>query len=393
MPDAPAMSAAAAAIASGLAEIDARNLRRTRRVLDSPQGAHVRIGARVVANFSSNDYLGLANDPRLRAAAHAAIDSHGVGAGASPLVSGHMRVHAEAEERFAAFAGFPRALLFGSGYAANLGILAALGGREAEVFSDALNHACIVDGARLARGKVTVYPHADAAALDELLEASAAPRKIVATDAVFSMDGDLAPLARLAELCERHEAWLVVDDAHGIGVLGARGRGTLDRLGVRSPRIVYMATLGKALGGYGAFVAAQGDVVEWLLQRARTYIYSTALPPYAAAVASAAIDLLETDDGLTARLHARIAQFTAACAAAGVAIAPSPTAIQPFILGAADAALAASRRLLDAGFLVPAIRPPTVPEGTSRLRISLCAAHAAEDVASLAAALARCRAR
>jgi 8-amino-7-oxononanoate synthase len=199
MPDAPAMSAAAAAIASGLAEIDARNLRRTRRVLDSPQGAHVRIGARVVANFSSNDYLGLANDPRLRAAAHAAIDSHGVGAGASPLVSGHMRVHAEAEERFAAFAGFPRALLFGSGYAANLGILAALGGREAEVFSDALNHACIVDGARLARGKVTVYPHADAAALDELLEASAAPRKIVATDAVFSMDGDLAPLARLAE--------------------------------------------------------------------------------------------------------------------------------------------------------------------------------------------------
>jgi 8-amino-7-oxononanoate synthase len=386
MPDAPAMSAAAAAIASGLAEIDARNLRRTRRVLDSPQGAHVRIGARVVANFSSNDYLGLANDPRLRAAAHAAIDSHGVGAGASPLVSGHMRVHAEAEERFAAFAGFPRALLFGSGYAANLGILAALGGREAEVFSDALNHACIVDGARLARGKVTVYPHADAAALDELLEASAAPRKIVATDAVFSMDGDLAPLARLAELCERHEAWLVVDDAHGIGVLGARGRGTLDRLGVRSPRIVYMATLGKALGGYGAFVAGEASLVEWLMQRARTYVYSTGLPPLTAAVACAALDLA-ADGALAARLQARVSQFRAACSAHGVRIGDSITAIQPLVVGGDTQALEASARAHAAGYLVPAIRPPTVPEGTSRLRISITAAHETADVEGLARVL------
>src|SRR5438105_4754539 len=387
------MSAVAAAIGAGLADLDARSLRRTRRVLESAQGPHVRVGSRVLANFSSNDYLGLADHPRLRAAAHAAIDRYGVGAGASPLVSGNLRVHETAEERFAAFAGLPRALLFGSGYAANLGILAALGGRDVEVFSDALNHACLVDGARLSRGKVTVYAHSDVGALSQLLVASPASRKIVASDAVFSMDGDIAPIAPLLELCERHDAWLVLDDAHGIGVLGERGRGTLEHLGVRSPRIVYMATLGKALGGYGAFVAAQSQVIEWLLQRARTYIYSTALPPAAAAVAIAALDLLEADGALVARLHARIGEFSAACAQAAVPIAASATAIHPFIVGTAGDALATSRRLDDAGFLVPAIRPPTVPQVTSRLRVSLSAAHTRVDVDARAGALARCRPR
>jgi 8-amino-7-oxononanoate synthase len=393
VPDSPALRTAAAAIEAGLADLDARNLRRSRRVLDSPQGPRVRVGSRLLLNFSNNDYLGLADHPRLREAAHAAIDRYGVGAGASPLVSGHLRSHAEAEERFAAFVGQPRALLFASGYAANLGILAALGGRDVEVFSDALNHACLVDGARLSRGKVTVYPHGDVDALAAFLAASAAPRKIVAADAVFSMDGDIAPVAALAELCERHDAWLVLDDAHGIGVLGARGRGTLDHLGVRSARIVCMATLGKALGGYGAFVTGASPVVEWLLQRARTYIYSTALPPAAAAVATAAIGLLESDGTLVERLHARIAELRRACAEAALGVVPSATAIHPLVVGTAEAALAMSRSLEDAGFLVPAIRPPTVPEGTSRLRISLSAAHASEEVRSLVAALARCRSR
>jgi 8-amino-7-oxononanoate synthase len=382
------MSAAAERLALGLADLDRRDLRRTRRVLDSPQGARVRVDGRVLVNFSSNDYLGLAGDARLREAAIRAIDEYGTGAGASALVSGHLRVHHEAEERFAAFAGFPRAILFGNGYLANLGILAALGDREAHVFSDALNHACLIDGARLSRAQVTVFPHRDLGALAEALAASEASVRIVATDAVFSMDGDIAPVPQLIELCERYDAWLVLDDAHGIGVLGAKGRGTLEHFGAKSPRIVYMATLGKALGGYGAFVAGEPGVVEWLVQRARTYIYSTALPPMAAAVAMRALELVSEDPTLLANLRARIGELHVALRRIGFQGDVTPTAIQPVILDTAQRALEASARLAEQGFLVPAIRPPTVPEGTSRLRISLCAAHTAHDIESLAAALA-----
>jgi 8-amino-7-oxononanoate synthase len=374
-------------LAEGMAGLERDNLRRMRRTLDSPQGAHVRESGASLVNFSSNDYLGLANHPRLKEAAHRAIDQFGVGAGASPLVSGHSRLHHEAEMRFAAFVGLPRALLFGNGYAANLGILAALGGHDAEIFSDELNHACLIDGARLSRAQVTRYAHCDMDALAARLAESRAAVRIVATDAVFSMDGDIAPVPPLLELCERHDAWLVLDDAHGIGVTGATGRGTLEHFGIRSPRIVYMATLGKALGGYGAFVAGDPSMVEWLLQRARTYIYSTALPPSAAAVATAAIGLVDADATLVARLRERIAQFHAACADLGLKAVRSPTAIQPIVLGSARWAVDASRRLQERGFLVPAIRPPSVPEDTSRLRISLSAAHSREDVAGLAAAL------
>lgn len=381
------MSAAAERVALGLADLERRELRRTRRVLDSPQGTRVRVEGRALVNFSSNDYLGLANDARLREAAVRAIDEYGVGAGASPLVSGHLRVHHEAEERFAAFAGLPRALLFGNGYLANLGILAALADREAHVFSDALNHACLIDGARLSRAQVTVYPHRDLGALAEGLATSKAPVRIVATDSVFSMDGDIAPVPQLVELCERHDAWLVLDDAHGIGVLGATGRGTLEHFGSRSPRIVYMATLGKALGGYGAFVAGEAQVVQWLVQRARTYIYSTALPPMAAAVAMRALELVDEDPSLLANLRARVDELHAALRRIGFHGELTPTAIQPVILGTAGRAVEASTRLASQGFLVPAIRPPTVPEGTSRLRISLCAAHGADDIEALAAAL------
>lgn len=382
------MSRIAARVADGLAALEQGTLLRRRRVLESPQGPRVRVDGRELRNFSSNDYLGLANHPALRAAAHAAIDRHGVGAGASPMVSGHFQVHEEAEARFARFVGLPRALLFASGYAANLGVLAALCDRHAEIFADRLDHACLVDGALLSRARLTRYPHNDLDALAARLQASTAEMRVVATDTVFSMDGDIAPVAQMLALCERHDAWLLLDDAHGMGVIGASGRGALEHCALRSPRILYMATLGKALGGYGAFVAGEQAAIEWLVQRARTYVFSTALPPVAAAVAIAAMDLLEGDPSLVVRLHDRIQQFRHACTQSGVALSPSLTAIHPLLLGAAERAVEASARLQEAGFLVPAIRPPTVPEHTSRLRITLSAAHQPADVMDLARALA-----
>lgn len=382
------MAGIAGRLAEGLAGLEAEGLRRTRRVLDSPQGARVAIDGREVVNFSSNDYLGLANHPSLRAAAHAAIDEYGVGAGASPLVSGHQRIHHNAEARFAGFSRLPRALLFPSGYAANLGILVALCDRHAEIFGDRLNHACLYDGARLSRATFTRYPHLDLDTLAAQLAASKAEVKVVATDTVFSMDGDLAPLPELLQLCERHDAWLVLDDAHGIGVLGPGGRGALEHFRIKSPRIVYMATLGKALGGYGAFVGASPEVIEWLVQRARTLIYSTALPPMAAAAAMAAMDVITAEPVRVAGLRARIGEFGEAARGAGLPADHSTTAIQPLVLGDSARVMAVSARLLERGYLVPAIRPPTVPEGTSRLRVSLSAAHSREDVAGLVKALA-----
>lgn len=382
--------ASAQRLKDALDEADARHLRRRRRILDSAQGPAVDCGREHLVNFSSNDYLGLADHPRLKEAAAQALAQYGVGAGASPLVSGHMRLHDEAEARFASFVRAPRALLFGSGYAANLGVLAALGGEDAEVFSDRLNHASLIDGARLSRSKVTVFAHRDAGSLADALQASRATTRIVATDAVFSMDGDLAPLPDLLSLCERYDAWLVVDDAHGIGVLGPGGRGTPSHFGLASPRIVHMATLGKALGGYGAFVAGAPDLVEWLVQRSRTYIYSTALPPMMAAVAMAALDLVEEEPAIVSRLHERIARFRAASARIPLAADASATAIQPVVAGRADRALQWSQRLRSRGFLVPAMRPPTVAEGSSRLRVSLSAAHSPAQLDALAAALEEC---
>jgi 8-amino-7-oxononanoate synthase len=323
----------------------------------------------------------------LRAAAHAAIDAYGVGAGASPIVSGNLRAHEEAEGRFARFVGLPRALLFPSGYAANIGILTTLSDGDTEIFSDRLNHASLIDGARLSRAKVTPYGHLDLDDLRTRLAQSAATTRIVATDAVFSMDGDVAPVPELLALCERFEAWLCLDDAHGIGVLGPEGRGSLAHFGASSRRIVYMATLGKALGGYGAFACGDEQVVEWLMQRARAYVYSTALPPMAAAAVVAALDVLASDDTPVPRLHARIGQFRSACERAGVPLAASFTPIQPIVVGSEARALAASARLRERGFLVPAIRPPTVPADTSRLRVSLSAAHTESEIEALAAAL------
>jgi 8-amino-7-oxononanoate synthase len=383
------MSGPWAGVQAGLAALEHENLRRVRRVLDSPQEARVVVDGRTLLNFASNDYLGLANHPRLRAAAHDAIDRYGVGSGASPLVTGHQRAHEQLEERFARFTGMPRALLFGSGYAANLGILTALADRHADIFSDRLNHACLNDGALLSRARHIRYPHGDLASLERSLAASSAPVRIVATDAVFSMDGDIAHVPALVALCEQYDAWLVLDDAHGIGVLGG-GRGTLAHFGIASARIVYMATLGKALGSHGALVAGPADVIEWILQRARTYVFSTALPAMAAAAAHEAIAMIEEDGSRVSALHQRIAQFGELTRSLSARAGPSPTAIHPIVLGDAAAALDASHRLAGRGLLVPAIRPPTVPAGTSRLRVSLSAAHTPADVESLAHALKEC---
>jgi 8-amino-7-oxononanoate synthase len=370
----------------------AQGLARTRRTLATPQGPRVGVDGRPLVAFASNDYLGLANDPAVVAAARAAALEWGVGAGASHLVCGHMTPHAALEAELAAFvapcAG-ARALTFSSGYLANLALLTALCGRGDVVFADRLNHACLNDGALLARAQLVRCAHGDADAFAARLAASPAQRKVIATDAVFSMDGDIAPLARLLELAERHDAWLVVDDAHGFGVLGG-GRGSLAHCGIASERIVYMGTLGKAAGVAGAFVAAHPAVIETLVQTARPYIYTTAAPPLLAEALRAALAIVRADDARRDRLHANIARFRAGARTLPWRVLPSVTAIQPVVVGGSAAAVALSARLADRGFLVPAIRPPTVPANTARLRVSLSAAHTAADVDALLAALADC---
>jgi 8-amino-7-oxononanoate synthase len=346
--------------------------------------------------FCSNDYLGLAAHPKVVAALREGASLYGAGSGASHLVSGHSRAHALLEARLAAFEAphLPdaRALYFCTGYMANLAVLTALGSSaDAMIFSEALNHASLIDGARLARAGVTVYPHGDVAALAEKLAASDAPTKIVVTDSVFSMDGNLAPLPELLALCERHGAWLVVDDAHGFGVLGAHGRGALEHFGLRSPNLVYVGTLGKAAGVGGAFIAAHASVIELMIQRARPYIYTTAAAPALAHALLASLDIIEGEEGAQRRAHlARlVALFDDALRLRRWQRLASHTAIQPIVIGANDEALRAASRLHEQGLWVPAIRPPTVAAGTARLRVTLCAAHTEDEVAQLAATLNR----
>jgi 8-amino-7-oxononanoate synthase len=371
-------------------ELDRRasaGLLRRRRMLDGPQGVHVRVDGREVLSFCSNDYLGLASHPALIQAVQAAATQAGVGSGASHLITGHHRLHHTLEQALARFIGLPRALLFSTGYMANLGMVTALAGRGDALFVDRLNHASLNDAALLSRARLRRYPHADLAALERLLATTPARRKLVVTDTVFSMDGDLAPLPELLALCERHDAWLVLDDAHGFGVLGAQGRGSLWHFGLRQPRIVYMATLGKAVGVAGAFVAGEEVLIESLLQNARTYVYTTAQPPLLSAAVLAALELIEREDWRRARLHELIQALRAELRLRHWRLADSTTPIQPLIIGSNEAAVEASARLLERGLLVPAIRPPTVPQGSARLRISLSAAHTLEDVARLTHAL------
>lgn len=384
---APAHASLSDALTPLLADLDARDLRRIRRTVEGPQGVQLRVDGRDVLSFCSNDYLGLANHPALIEAACDGARRYGVGGGASHLISGHSAAHEAAEGALAAFVGAERALLFSSGYMANLGIVPALVGRGDAVFSDQLNHACIVDAARLSRAEVHVYPHADVEALERLLAASDAKRKLVATDAVFSMDGDIAPLQQLAALCEQYRAWLMVDDAHGFGVLGPQGRGTPAHLQVSSPNLVYMGTLGKAAGVAGAFAAGSADLIEWLVQRARTYVFTTASPPLLAVALVAALRLIETEAWRRERLAALIRLLREGVSGTSLQLPDSPTPIQPLITGDNRRALKLAARLLERGIWVPAIRPPTVPCGTARLRVSLSAAHEPAYVERLVDAL------
>jgi len=366
----------------------AQHLFRERLILESPAGAEIRLGNETLLSFCSNDYLGLANDPRIVTAFQAGAERYGVGAGASHLVSGHSRAHHALEEELADFVGAERALLFSTGYMANLGVVGALVDRHDVVFEDRLNHASLIDAARLTRAKVMRYPHADVAHLAELLARAERPG-LITTDAVFSMDGDIAPLAGLRRLAMKYEARLLADDAHGIGVLGQTGRGTLEHLGLplASP-LILMGTLGKAFGVFGAFVAGEAALIETLIQRARTYIYTTALPPAVAEAVRASLRIVRDESWRRERLRALVMQFRAGAETLGLTLATSPTPIQPVILGAAATALAASRHLRARGILVPAIRPPTVPEGSARLRITFSAAHEPAHVERLLQALA-----
>lgn len=387
-----------------IAALDTQSLRRRRQIAETPcapEQALTLAGAsapRTMLAFSSNDYLGLAAHPALAAALAEGAARYGTGSGGSHLILGHSRAHAQLEERLAAWMApsIPEAqsLFFCTGYMANLAVLSALGGAEAVIFSETLNHASLIDGARLAKARVERYPHCDVQALDAQLAACEAPVKLIVSDAVFSMDGHIAPVAELLALAERHDAWLVLDDAHGFGVLGANGHGVLEATGLRSERLVLIGTLGKAAGVAGAFVAAHRTVIDYLVQRARPYIFTTAAPPAIAHALLASLDLIESEEGMRRRadLQARIAQLRcglqAVLPADGSAWLPdSPTAIQPLIVGDNARAMQLMARLDGYGLRVGAIRPPTVPAGTARLRIALSASHGEADVARLVEAL------
>lgn len=374
---------------SALGELDVAGLKRRRRTLAAPCGPLAVVDGKPLVSFCSNDYLGLAADPALIEAACAGAQAWGVGSGASHLVSGHQSPHQALEEKLASFTGFARALLLSTGYMANLAIVPSLVGRGDAVFADKLNHASLIDAVQLSRADSQRYAHGDLAMLERLLATSNARRKLILSDAVFSMDGDLAPLPGLLELAERYDAWLVVDDAHGFGVLGEHGRGTLAHfsLDTDNPRLIYMGTLGKAAGASGAFVAGSELVIEWLLQRARTYIFTTGSSPLIACALIKSLDLIEEGDHRRAHLRELAEQLRTGLAATRWQLLASPTAIQPVIIGDNHDALRVASALYERGLWVPAIRPPTVPKDTARLRVSLSAAHTAEQVAALIAAL------
>lgn len=376
------------ALAAALAEREAAGLYRRRRVVDGA-GPRMRVDGRELIAFCSNDYLGLAAHPEIAAACVDAVRQYGVGAGAAHLVSGHHALHDELERALAAFTGRARALVFSTGYMANLGIGTALAGRGALVVEDRLNHASLLDASRAGGARVVRYAHGDARAAAAKLVAADARRRFVFTDGVFSMDGDVAPLAELAAACRAHDATLVVDDAHGLGVLGATGRGSLEHCALDAADVpVLMGTLGKAFGVFGAFVAGPDEVIETLVQRARTYIYTTALPPALAAAALTALRVSDFESWRRARVLELVARFRAGAAARGIPLQDSQTPIQPVPVGSAAAALVRARHLESRGFLVTPIRPPTVPDGTARLRVTLSAAHDESEVDALLDALA-----
>ncbi len=362
-------------------------LLRQRRLLDSPQAEHIVANDKKYLSFCSNDYLGLANHPKLITAMQQAAGDSGVGSGASNLITGHHRYHDELEKKLAKFVDMPAALVFSTGYMANIGVISALMGRNDAVFADKLNHACLNEGAYLSRAEFHRFPHNDVAALERLLKTSTAKHKLIAADAVFSMDGDIAPLPEYLALCEQYDAYLYIDDAHGFGVLGEHGKGSLSHFKLQSPRIIVMATLGKAAGVAGAFVAGEQVVIDYLIQKANSYVYSTPAPPALSATLIASVNLIEHGDNLRAHLQCLIATLKQNLHLKKWQLMPSETAVQPLVVGSNQAALSLSEYLQKLGILVPAIRPPTVPVNTARLRISLSAAHTEKDVLQLAQAL------
>jgi 8-amino-7-oxononanoate synthase len=381
--------------------IAAQNLTRVLRVAESPAAPlqQVRSAAgqsRELLMFCSNDYLGLAAHPALRVALAEGAQKYGAGSGASHLISGHSIVHADLEEVLAAwmqpYIPAAQALFFCTGYMANMAVLTSLGDAEAEIFSDELNHASLIDGTRLAKALVRRYAHNDTTALEALLQSSTARNKLIVTDGVFSMDGDLAPLRQLLALAERYDAWLIVDDAHGFGVLGAGGRGILEHYGLHSERLIMVGTLGKAVGVAGAFVVAHRTITRYLLQTARSYIYTTASPPAMAYAVLASLRIIDSDEGAARRqqllllqqqLRSGIAEILSTQSDLPWRMMASDTPIQPLVIGDNAAAMQIAAHLEAQGIRVPAIRPPTVPQGTARLRITLSASHTAEQVGRL----------
>ncbi|TWT32531.1 8-amino-7-oxononanoate synthase [Posidoniimonas corsicana] len=385
----PADSSPLSWLADALADLDARGLRRALRERGLPQTSEVEIDGRRLVNFSANDYLGLANHPLLAEAARHAIAHHGWGAGASPLVTGRSSLHAELERRLAEFEGEEAALLFPSGFAANAGVIPALADAGDAIFSDAKNHASLIDGCRLSRADTRVYPHNDVQELARLLaESSDRRRRLIVTDTLFSMDGDFAPLARIAELAVEHDAVLLVDEAHATGVWGATGRGCVEhfadqRPSIRDAAIVKIGTLSKALGCAGGFVAGSQQLIDYLANRARSYVFSTAHPAANCAAALAALGLVRDEPARRRRVRSLADSLRGRLRARGWDCGASVSQIVPVVLGDVDRTMQAAARLLEAGLLVPAIRPPTVPPGESLLRISLSADHREQQLERL----------
>jgi 8-amino-7-oxononanoate synthase len=375
-------------LAARVEERQRAGLLRRARTLDAARGVHIAVDGRELINFCSNDYLGLAQDPRITRALQEAANDCGVGSTAAHLVCGHRREHARREEALCERTGRDAAILFSSGWLANLGAMQALLDRDAVCVQDKLNQASLLDAAKLAGAALKRYPHRDVAGAERQLAAAGEHPALLATDGVFSMDGDVAPLRELATLCKRDGATLMVDDAHGLGVLGTHGAGSVAEAGLRQNDVpALMATLGKALGCAGAFVAGSHALVEGLTQFARTFVYTTAMPPALAAAACEAVHIARREDWRREKLRALIARFRSGAMELGLPLADSMTAIQPIVLGDAARTVAASISLEARGFLVTAIRPPTVPAGSARLRVTLSAAHEEQDVDRLLDAL------
>jgi 8-amino-7-oxononanoate synthase len=381
------MTVAFTQLSANLEAIAQQGLYRSRRIIDSPQGVQLQLDGRTVVNFCSNDYLGLANHPAVVDAFKTAVDQYGVGSGSAHLICGHSMPHHALEEELAAFTGRDRALLFSTGYMANLGVMSALLGRGDAVFEDKLNHASLLDGGLLSRARFKRYAHADVESLNVHLE-NATGNKLIVTDGVFSMDGDFAPLPALSAMAKAHDAWLMVDDAHGLGVIGEHGGGLLDYYGLKQDDVpVLMGTLGKGLGTFGAFVAGSDALIETLIQKARTYIYTTALPPAIAEATRASLKIVIVEDWRRDKLTKLADRFRLGAEQLGLQLMASASPIQPIVIGDSQQAVDISNALLHAGFLVSAIRPPTVPQGSARLRVTLSALHEEQQIDRLLDAL------